>query len=61
MLGCTTVSLAASALQPNDNVSSLTNDAGYITSAALSGYATETYVNTGLAAKSTVTLKDWTV
>lgn len=27
------------------NVSDLTNDSGYITSAALSGYATETYVN----------------
>lgn len=30
--------LADTALQPNDNVSELTNDAGYITNSALSGY-----------------------
>ena len=32
-------------------VSAFTNDAGYITSSALSGYATENYVDTGLATK----------
>ena len=31
------------------NVSSFTNDAGYITSSALTGYATETYVTTALS------------
>lgn len=30
------------------NVSAFTNDAGYITNSALSGYATETYVNTAI-------------
>ena len=35
--------LADTALQPNDNISLLTNNTGYITSAALSGYATETF------------------
>lgn len=43
--------LADTALQPSDNISELYNDAGYITSSALSGYATESYVNDGLAAK----------
>lgn len=33
------------------NISSFTNDSGYITSSALTGYATETYVDTGLATK----------
>lgn len=37
-------SLGASALQPNDNISELTNNAGYITLSALSGYATESWV-----------------
>lgn len=37
---------ADSALQSGDNVSELVNDAGYITSSALSGYATESYVDT---------------
>lgn len=37
---------ANSALQPNDNISELTNDVGYITLSALSGYATESYVDT---------------
>ena len=37
---------ADSALQSGDNVSELENDAGYITSSALSGYATENYVDT---------------
>lgn len=69
--------LADTALQPNDNISELTNDAGYITgitssdvitalgytpynstnpngyitASALNGYATETYVDTGLTSK----------
>ena len=37
-------SLADTALQPNDNITELTNNAGYITDSALSGYATETWV-----------------
>lgn len=36
--------LGATALQPNDNISELVNNAGYITSSALTGYATETWV-----------------
>lgn len=36
--------LADTALQPNDNISELINDAGYITNSALNGYATETWV-----------------
>ena len=36
---------ADTALQSGDNVSELTNDANYITSSDLSGYATETWVN----------------
>jgi hypothetical protein len=43
--------LADTALQPSDNISELTNNVGYITSSALSGYATESYVNDGLATK----------
>jgi hypothetical protein len=43
--------LSQTALQPNDNISELTNNAGYITNSALNGYATETYVDTGLATK----------
>lgn len=39
-------SKADSALQSGDNISELNNNAGYITSSALSGYATETYVDT---------------
>lgn len=35
---------ADTALQPNDNISELTNNAGYITDSALSGYATESWV-----------------
>ena len=42
----------ATALQSGDNVSELTNDAGYITNAALSGLATETYVNTAISTAS---------
>lgn len=33
-------------LEAGDNVSDLTNDAGYLTSSALAGYATESWVNT---------------
>ena len=33
------------------NISAFTNDSGYITNSALSGYATENYVDTGLSAK----------
>lgn len=36
--------LADTALQPNDNISLLNNNAGYITSSALTGYATENFV-----------------
>lgn len=36
--------LASTALQPNNNISLLTNNAGYITSSALNGYATESFV-----------------
>ena len=45
------IAKGGTALQPNDNVSELNNDAGYITNSALNGYATETYVDTGLATK----------
>ena len=37
-------SAGATALQPNDNISELVNNAGYITSSALNGYATESFV-----------------
>lgn len=48
--------LGATALQPNDNISELTNDAGYITNTALSGYATETWVtNQGFASNTDLT------
>jgi hypothetical protein len=36
--------LAQSALQPNDNISELANDVGYITISTLDGYATENWV-----------------
>lgn len=36
--------LAQSALQPNDNISELANDVGYITISDLDGYATENWV-----------------
>ena len=41
-------SLADSAIQPLDNVSSLVNDAGYLVSSALNGLASETYVDTAI-------------
>lgn len=37
-------SAGATALQPNDNISELVNNAGYITASALTGYATEQWV-----------------
>lgn len=37
-------SAGATALQPNDNITELVNNAGYITSSALNGYATEQWV-----------------
>ncbi len=37
-------SAGATALQPNDNISELVNNAGYITVSALNGYATENWV-----------------
>lgn len=36
--------LADTALQPNDNISELVNNAGYVTSSALNGYATQEWV-----------------
>jgi len=41
--------LADSATQPGDNVSSLLNDAGYLVAGNLTGYATETFVGTEIA------------
>ena len=41
--------LADTAVQPADNVSTLTNDAGYIDSTALTGLASETYVDTAVS------------
>ena len=38
------VTLIGTALQPNDNISELKNDAGYITNSALNGYATVNFV-----------------
>lgn len=43
--------LADTALQPNDNITELNNNAGYITNSALNGYATTSYVDTGLSGK----------
>ena len=37
--------LADTAIQPGDNITELVNNAGYITTSALNGYATETWVN----------------
>lgn len=45
------------AIPTNNN--QLTNGAGYITSSALSGYATENYVDTSIS--ESVTFRDWTV
>ena len=41
--------LADTAVQPGDNLSDLTNDAGYIDSTALVGLASETYVDNAVA------------
>lgn len=41
-------SLADSAIQPLDNVSTLVNDAGYLVSSNLTGLASETYVDTAI-------------
>ena len=43
--------LADTALQPNDDISKLVNDVGYITDSALSDYATTTDLTNGLAEK----------
>ena len=43
--------LADTALQPNDDISKLVNDVGYITDSALSDYATKTELTNGLAEK----------
>ena len=45
--------LGATALQPNDNISELVNNAGYITSSALTGYATESYVTSAVGTETT--------
>lgn len=45
--------LADTALQPNDNISELNNDAGYITSSALSGYQTTANLVTSVSSAST--------
>jgi hypothetical protein len=59
------VALIGTALQPNDNISELTNNAGYITSSALSGYATETWVGqqgyiTGITSSDVTTALGYT-
>ena len=41
-------SLADSAIQPLDNVSTLVNDAGYLISSSLTGLASETYVDSAI-------------
>jgi hypothetical protein len=48
--------LADTALQPNDNISELTNDAGYITNSALSGYVPTSRTVNGKALTSNITL-----
>ncbi|MCL2748460.1 MAG: hypothetical protein FWE50_00065 [Alphaproteobacteria bacterium] len=48
----TSLGKADTALQTGNNVSLLTNDAGYITSAALSGYATTGYVDGAVATET---------
>ena len=50
-------SLADTALQPNDNISELVNDVGYITSASLpTDYVPETRTINGYALSSNITL-----
>ena len=55
----------ASALQPNDNITQLTNNAGYITNSTLSGYATEQWVTnkgyiTGITSSDVTTALGYT-
>lgn len=57
--------LANTALQPNDNISELVNNVGYITSSALSGYATENFVTsqgyiTGITSNDVTTALGYT-
>ena len=57
--------LADTALQPGDNISELVNNSGYITSSALNGYATETWVNnkgyiTGITSSDVTTALGYT-
>lgn len=49
------VTLIGTALQPNDNITELTNNAGYITSSALSGYQTTSNLVTSISSLSTDT------
>lgn len=61
----TNIALAESALQSGDNISELNNDSGYITSSALSGYATETWVGqqgyiTGITSSDVTTALGYT-
>ena len=48
--------LADTALQPNDNISELTNNAGYITNSALSGYVPTSRTVNGKALSANITL-----
>lgn len=48
--------LADTALQPNDNISELTNDAEYITNSALSGYVPTSRTVNGKALSANITL-----
>lgn len=48
---------ASSYVKANDNISRLTNDSGFITSSALNGYATQSWVNSQNFVKSTSTKK----
>ena len=57
--------LASTALQPGDNITRLTNNAGYITASALNGYATEAWVNnkgyiTGITSNDVITALGYT-
>lgn len=52
--------LAGTAIQPNDNLSALNNDEGFITLSALNGYQLEATVQT-LSATDSITLADNTI
>lgn len=59
------VTLIGTALQPNDNITQLNNNAGYITSTALNGYATENWVTnqgyiTGITSSDVTTALGYT-